>query len=185
MSELHQAVEYADQQLSSARSNEAQAVADHQKAAAQLDAMIKEREAVADELTTARKWINDLRAAEAEFAVPAAPPHVETPPAKAKAKAPGSHQKPPKTGPPAGNAGGEESWQAIRLANRYVFNAELTVQVNGDPARLFDLSISGCQLLSPTALKPNQIVKILLPDTTPVTCAGKVVWTRLEPMGMG
>ena len=79
----------------------------------------------------------------------------------------------------------EEGWQAVRLANRYVFNTELSVQVNGDPARLFDLSISGCQLLSPTALKPNQMVKIVLPDKTPVTCAGKVVWTRLEPMAMG
>ena len=45
--------------------------------------------------------------------------------------------------------------------------------------------IGGCQLLSPTALKPNQMVRIVLPDTPPLTCAGKVVWTRLEPMGMG
>jgi len=34
-------------------------------------------------------------------------------------------------------------------------------------------------------LKPNQLVKILLPDKTPVACAGKVVWTRLEPMAAG
>jgi hypothetical protein len=59
------------------------------------------------------------------------------------------------------------------------------VQVNGDRARLYDLSISGCQLLSPSALKPNQMVKILLPAAPPLTCSGKVVWTRLEPMGMG
>src|SRR6185503_6982891 len=132
------------------------------------------------ELTAARKWINDLREAEAEFALPAAPKHVEAP--KAKAKTPTTASPPPKLKtPPAG----EESWQAVRLANRYVFNTELVVQVNGDPARLFDISISGCQLLSPTALKPNQMVKILLPDKPPIACAGKVVWTRLEPMGMG
>src|SRR5205814_9860669 len=85
----------------------------------------------------------------------------------------------------AGPAGTEESWQAVRLASRYVFSTELSVQVNGDAARLFDLSISGCQLLSPTALKPNQMVKVLLPSKPPLTCAGKVVWTRLEPMGVG
>ena len=184
VSELRQAIEYSDQQLASARSNEAQAVADHQKVVAQLEAMIKEREAVADELTAARKWINDLREAEAEFALPAAPKHVEPHAPKAKAKAaPTTSSPPPKLKTPPG--AGEESWQAVRLANRYVFNTELMVQVNGDPARLFDLSISGCQLLSPTALKPNQMVKVLLPDKPPVTCPGKVVWTRLEPMGMG
>ena len=192
MAELRHAFENTDQQLSSARSNEAQAVADQQKVAAQLDAMVKEREAVVDELTAARKWINDLREAEAEFALPPAPPHVETPPTKTKAKTsgPASAAKPGKApvatgGPAPGAPGEEETWQAVRLANRYVFNTELSVQVNGDTARLFDLSVSGCQLLSSSALKPHQLVKVLLPATTPVTCAGKVVWTRLEPMGMG
>jgi hypothetical protein len=29
------------------------------------------------------------------------------------------------------------------------------------------------------------MVKVLLPSKPPLTCAGKVVWTRLEPMGVG
>ena len=195
--ELLQAGESTDQQLASARSNEAQAVADHQKVAAQLQKMTEEREAITDELTAARKWINDLREAEAQFALPPAPPHgdatphvtphVDTPPhadapAKAKAKA-----KTPDPMPDArGQGEPEEGWQAVRLAPRFLFGDEITVQVNGDPARLFDISISGCQLLSATALKPNQMVKVLLPaGKTPVPCAGKVVWTRLEPMGAG
>ena len=54
------------------------------------------------------------------------------------------------------------------------------------PARLSDLSITGCQLLSPTALKPNHTVKVTLPDgKKPVTCTGTVVWTRLEPSAGG
>jgi hypothetical protein len=200
--ELLQAGESTDQQLASARSNEAQAVADHQKVAAQLLAMTHEREAITDELTAARKWINDLREAEAQFALPPAPPHgdapphvtphvtphVDTPPhadspsAKAKAKA-----KTPAPAPDAREQGEpEEGWQAVRLAPRFLFADEITVQVNGDPARIFDISISGCQLLSATALKPNQMVKVLLPaGKTPVPCAGKVVWTRLEPMAAG
>lgn len=179
IAEVRQAAEYSDQQLASARSNEAQAVADHQKSAAQLEAMAKERDALTDELTAARKWISELREAEAEFALPPAPSHAEASPAKEKATAHAPASAPKEEEP-------EEGWQAVRLANRYLFSAEVSVQVNGDPARLFDISISGCQLLSPTALKPNQMVKILLPaDKTPVTCSGKVVWTRLEPMAAG
>jgi len=193
--ELLQAGESTDQQLASARSNEAQAVADHQKVAAQLRVMTEEREAITDELTAARKWINDLREAEAQFALPPAPPHVGAPPhveapphvdalsakTKGKAKTPA-----PVPDPHPGAAEPEEGWQAVRLAPRWLFADEISVQVNGDPARLFDISISGCQLLSATALKPNQIVKVLLPaGKTPVPCAGKVVWTRLEPMAAG
>ena len=166
-------------------------MADHQKVVAKLDEMTRERAAITDELTAARKWINDLREAEAEFALPPAPPHVEAPPAnaasakaKAKAKTPvpapvaAPHPRPDTEEP-------EEGWQAVRLAPRTLFAQGISVQINGDPARLFDISISGCQVLSPTALKPNQLVKILLPDKTPVPCAGKVVWTRLEPMAAG
>ena len=58
----------------------------------------------------------------------------------------------------------EDGWQAVRLANRYAFGEEFVVQINGDPGKLFDLSITGCQLLSPTALKPNHTVKVSLPD---------------------
>jgi hypothetical protein len=143
--------------------------------------MARERAAITDELTAARKLINDLRAAEAEFALPPAPPHIEPAAAgtKASTPAPAADPRPEMTEP-------EDGWQAVRLASRYLFTEEISVQVNGDPARLFDLSVSGCQLLSPTALRPNQMVKILLPaGKTPVTCSGKVVWTRLEPMAAG
>ena len=186
--ELRQAAELTDQQLASARSNEAQAVADHQKVAARLDEMTREREAITDELTAARKWINDLREAEAEFALPPAPPHVEAPPANAapaKTKAKAKTPAPVTTHPRPDTEEPEEGWQAVRLAPRTLFSEGLSVQINGDPARLFDISISGCQVLSPTALKPNQLVKIVLPDKPPVACAGKVVWTRLEPMAAG
>ena len=67
-----------------------------------------------------------------------------------------------------------------------MFKKAVAVQINGDSGTLFDLSISGCQLLSPSALKPNQIIKVQLSSgPPPVTCTGKVVWTRLEPAGKG
>jgi hypothetical protein len=56
------------------------------------------------------------------------------------------------------------------------------VEVDGGPAVLVDLSATGAQLLSPTALKPNRAVKLTLPvDGNPVLCKGKIVWARLEP----
>ncbi len=113
---------------------------------------------------------------------PASPPlssSVAKPPAKTKGKAPAAASAPKQEEL-------EDGWQAVRLADRYQFNSDVSVQVNGNPARLFDISTSGCQLISPTVLKPNQNVKVLLPvDGTPVTCAGKVAWTRLEPMAPG
>jgi PilZ domain len=181
MVEVRQFAEYSDQQLASARSNEAQTVADHQKLSAQLDALSKERSALIDELATARSAIAQPREVQPEPAAAAslASPHVEphTPKGKAKAHAPASAKKQ--------QIEPEEGWQSVRLAVRYMFSTDLSVQVNGNPARIFDISISGCQLLSPTALKPNQMVKIVLPDVPPVTCSGKVIWTRLEPMAVG
>jgi hypothetical protein len=29
------------------------------------------------------------------------------------------------------------------------------------------------------------MVKVVFSDTAPITCSGKVVWTRLEPMAVG
>ena len=74
----------------------------------------------------------------------------------------------------------DEVWQELRLTSRHYFKESIPVQINGDTGTLFDLSISGCQLLSPSALKPNQAIKIQLPGQPVIHCAGKVVWTRLE-----
>jgi len=179
MVEVRQLAEYTDQQLASARSNEAQTVADHQKLSAQLDALSKERTALIDELAAARSAIAQSHELRPEPVATPAPPPVEPHPPKAKAKAHATASAKKQQVEP------EEGWQSVRLAVRYMFSTELSVQVNGNPARIFDISVSGCQLLSPTALKPNQMVKIVLPDVPPVTCSGKVIWTRLEPMAVG
>jgi hypothetical protein len=61
-------------------------------------------------------------------------------------------------------------------------NEPVEIQIDGDPARLVDLSTSGAQVLSPNVLKPNRVVKILLPSADrAVLCRAKVVWARLEP----
>ena len=73
--------------------------------------------------------------------------------------------------------------QPVRTASRFVFDGNLNVEIDGSPAQLIDLSTSGAQLLSPSALKPNRSVKVLL--TEGLLCKGKVVWARLEPAGKG
>jgi len=72
--------------------------------------------------------------------------------------------------------------QPARRASRYALPDHVQVEVDGGPAVLVDLSTTGAQLLSPTALKPNRPVKLTLPvNGNPVLCKGKVVWARLEP----
>ena len=73
-----------------------------------------------------------------------------------------------------------------RQASRHVLTDEVQVQIDGAPAILVDLSANGAQILSPTALKPNRIVKLLIPfDRNPILCKGKIVWARLEPPSAG
>jgi hypothetical protein len=148
--------------------------AELEAARTRIGALTVERDTVAGELKAARKWIDDLREAESEFAAasPAGkpPPAAASSPAKHKAKA----------------AGDDDDRQGVRLEHRYVFGKEIPVQINGDPGGLCDLSVTGCQVLSPKALKPNHTVKVTLPNEKKGTnCAGTVMWTRVEPQAAG
>jgi hypothetical protein len=72
------------------------------------------------------------------------------------------------------------------MAKRYGFQDPVTIQVNGAPTQLCDLSVGGCQVLSATALKPNQTIKVLLPaEPKPISCTGKIVWAKLEAPALG
>jgi chromosome segregation ATPase len=193
--ELLHASESADQQLASSRSNEVQMLAHVDQLTAQLEkergeasmaieALIAERDSVRGELQTAQKWIEDLHAAEAEFTsrAPVAAQARATSPSPSEAVSPSVVEAPAVEtvlDTPAAIAA-DEVWQELRLASRHYFIEAITVQINGDAGTLFDLSITGCQLLSPSALKPNQTIKIQLPGESPIHCSGKVVWTRLE-----
>ncbi len=68
-----------------------------------------------------------------------------------------------------------------RRTDRKVIPGDLEVQIDDLPAILVDLSVNGAQILSPTALKPNRSVTLLLPvGERAVLCKGKIVWARLE-----
>jgi hypothetical protein len=55
------------------------------------------------------------------------------------------------------------------------------VMVDGNAAMLIDLSIIGAQVLSPIVLKPNQRIRMSLPDTPrPIRFSASVAWAAFE-----
>jgi hypothetical protein len=58
---------------------------------------------------------------------------------------------------------------------------DVEIQLDGSPAWLLDLSLTGAQVVSSTALKPNRPVKITLPfGDRPISCKGKIAWARID-----
>jgi len=76
--------------------------------------------------------------------------------------------------------------KGTRRASRVRIKDGVDVAVDGNPAILVDLSAVGAQVISPTILKPNQRVRVVLGDAkSPVKCAGAVAWAAFEmPKGM-
>jgi chromosome segregation ATPase len=73
-----------------------------------------------------------------------------------------------------------------RRASRQAFNEDVQVQIDGSATLLVDLSMTGAQVISATALKPNRMVKLSMPmGDNSVACRGKIVWARLEPPSAG
>ncbi|HUP39324.1 MAG TPA: PilZ domain-containing protein, partial [Vicinamibacterales bacterium] len=69
-----------------------------------------------------------------------------------------------------------------RAAKRVQFKGETEIQVDGVPGKLVDLSVTGAQLLTAAAMKPNRLIKVTLPmGDTSIACKAKVMWSRLEP----
>jgi len=76
--------------------------------------------------------------------------------------------------------------KGTRRAPRIRIKDGVEVAVDGNPAALIDLSTVGAQVVSPTILKPNQRVRVVLGDAkNPVKCAGAIAWAAFEmPKGM-
>jgi hypothetical protein len=71
--------------------------------------------------------------------------------------------------------------RGTRRAPRFKVVENVEVLVDGNPATLVDVSLVGAQVVSPTILKPNQRVRISLPDTArPVRFSAGVAWASFE-----
>ena len=79
--------------------------------------------------------------------------------------------------PPRRRAGSARHARAPRF--RIVDGIE--VSIDGNPATLVDLSLVGAHVVSPTILKPNQRLRISLPDTTrAMRFSAAVAWASFE-----
>ena len=71
--------------------------------------------------------------------------------------------------------------RGTRRAQRFPIAGDLAVLVDGNPASLVDVSTIGAQVLSPTVLRPNQRVRVSLPnDQGAIRCAAIVAWASFE-----
>lgn len=76
--------------------------------------------------------------------------------------------------------------RGTRRAARVRIKEAIELSVDGNPAALIDLSMVGAQVMSPTVLKPNQRVRIVLADgRAAIRCSGAIAWAAFEmPKGM-
>lgn len=76
--------------------------------------------------------------------------------------------------------------RGTRRALRSRIKEGVEIAVDGNPAALIDLSTAGAQVVSPTVLKPNQRVRVVMGDgRAAVKCSGAVAWAAFEmPKGL-
>jgi len=79
-----------------------------------------------------------------------------------------------------------DQYSITRRARRFRMLDGTEAQVDGSLARIIDLSTIGAQILSPTPLKPDQLVRIVLVDERgAVRFHGAVAWASYEiPKGI-
>jgi CheY-like chemotaxis protein len=72
-------------------------------------------------------------------------------------------------------------WQGTRRAPRHRMKPGVEIQLDGNPASLVDVSTTGAQVLSGTILRPNQKVRVTIPqDDLLVRCRATIAWAKFE-----
>lgn len=101
-------------------------------------------------------------------------------PAEASPAAAGSHTPEPAPDAPVDR-------QGTRRAPRFTLRGQIDATIDGNGGSLVDLATLGAQVVSPTVLRPNQRVRLVLSDgTTTVRATGTIVWATFEiPPGSG
>src|SRR5688572_2607307 len=91
---------------------------------------------------------------------------VDAPPAAAVAAEP-----PPRT----------LDWHGTRRAVRHRLRDGVDIQLDGNPVRVIDLSQVGAQVMSQTILRPNQKVRVSIPnDDFVMRFRGSIAWAKFE-----
>jgi hypothetical protein len=100
----------------------------------------------------------------------------------------GAAAAPPAPGAPLAFAGAGETaagalldQRGTRRAPRFKIVAGIDVVIDGNPATLIDLSLVGAHVLSPTILRPNQRVRLSLPDPVrAIRVSAGIAWAAFE-----
>jgi CheY-like chemotaxis protein len=72
-------------------------------------------------------------------------------------------------------------WHGTRRAARHRVRSGLEIQLDGNPATVVDLSIVGAQVVSSTVLRPNQKVRVGIPNEDFVMrFRGAIAWAKFE-----
>jgi PilZ domain-containing protein len=72
-------------------------------------------------------------------------------------------------------------WHGTRRAPRFRLRSGVELQLDGNPAAVIDLSVVGAQVISPTILRPNQKVRITVPnDDFVLRFRGAIAWAKFE-----
>lgn len=83
--------------------------------------------------------------------------------------------------PPAAETPRALDWHGTRRAPRHRVRTGLEIQVDGNPASVVDLSAVGAQVLSSTILRPNQKVRVSIPnDDFVMRFRGAIAWAKFE-----
>lgn len=72
-------------------------------------------------------------------------------------------------------------WQGTRRAPRFRMKAGVEIQLDGNPAAVVDVSTVGAQVVSGTILRPNQKVRVSIPqEDALLRCRGTIAWAKFE-----
>jgi CheY-like chemotaxis protein len=72
-------------------------------------------------------------------------------------------------------------WHGTRRAARHRVRTGVEIQLDGNPATVVDLSTIGAQVLSGTILRPNQKVRVSIPnDDFVMRFRGAIAWAKFE-----
>ena len=72
-------------------------------------------------------------------------------------------------------------WHGTRRAPRTRMKGGVEIQLDGNPATVIDASAVGAQVVSNTILRPNQKVRVSIPqEDTLVRCRGTIAWAKFE-----
>jgi hypothetical protein len=72
-------------------------------------------------------------------------------------------------------------WHGTRRAPRHRIRDGVEIQLDGNPAQVVDLSQGGAQVISQTILRPNQRVRVSMPnDDFVMRFRGSIAWAKFE-----